>query len=444
MGAVLFINPLNKNIEYENCERCGRAYSSVMHASLTFWQSIVTGDSWGETTIPLIEKHPSTACFFVAVYLTIGMAVTNLILGVVVSVAQQARQDLIHEDSTLTAMEKLQKKSHLLELCKELDLDHDGLLDKSELVEGFSKEGPFREAVLALNVEEEDLDMIWGIVDPDHKGAVSYKELVSQLATLRSSDSQFMLSYIKYNITTLRHKLMSQIKDFHVQTMRHETFIAKEVQEVKDKEDAILAEEKKLGQMALKVEEELHTIELSRALLHQAASEPDTATEQMEKLSKIRQTARTDDSHGASSAMPIAASLTVDKPAETWVQRVCDEVDKVRVELADILRLELKEILKDIDSKLGPRAFRDSAGHQIMSPTQTEMMVLSSSLPDAKPSCCSFPVCYRAVQPEQRHVLGTAPETIPEAKLPSAYSSLISVPKSRDQCIAKIRPEEGG
>lgn len=70
--AVQFIHPLNKELAesggLEGCERCPRAYSSVLHASLTFSQQIITGDSWGQATIPLIEAYPITSIYFLAVF----------------------------------------------------------------------------------------------------------------------------------------------------------------------------------------------------------------------------------------------------------------------------------------------------------------------------------------------------------------------------------------
>merc|ERR1711871_442256 len=83
--------------DWKGCERCGRAYSNTFAAALTLWQTLVAGDSWGTTSIDLIEKHPGTAIYFVTSLMFIGMAVLNLILGVVVDVASQARNKLSAE-----------------------------------------------------------------------------------------------------------------------------------------------------------------------------------------------------------------------------------------------------------------------------------------------------------------------------------------------------------
>merc|ERR1719424_91923 len=138
MVAVLFIHPLNKEIDYDgSCERCPRAYSSVMQAMLTFSQQIVAGDSWGTATIPMIEHHPYTALFFLFVFLTIGMSVMNLILGVVVTVATEAREAVLQEDKSENMLKKLESSTHLLELCALMDKDGSGELDAEEIMNGF-------------------------------------------------------------------------------------------------------------------------------------------------------------------------------------------------------------------------------------------------------------------------------------------------------------------
>lgn len=41
---------------YDGCERCPRAFKSTFNSALTFTQQIVTGDSWGTISIPVIEE----------------------------------------------------------------------------------------------------------------------------------------------------------------------------------------------------------------------------------------------------------------------------------------------------------------------------------------------------------------------------------------------------
>merc|ERR1712080_561808 len=51
--AVKILHPINKRVKanplgiYDGCERCPRAFESVFGACLTFFQTLVAGDSWG-------------------------------------------------------------------------------------------------------------------------------------------------------------------------------------------------------------------------------------------------------------------------------------------------------------------------------------------------------------------------------------------------------------
>merc|ERR1719262_466435 len=84
--AVQLIHPLNKEIydgstdRLDTCMRCPRAFESTFQACLTFSVQIVTGDSWGRETLPIIETYPQTALFFALVHMSVGLAIINLIL----------------------------------------------------------------------------------------------------------------------------------------------------------------------------------------------------------------------------------------------------------------------------------------------------------------------------------------------------------------------------
>lgn len=213
MVAVIFIHPLNKRFDHKpDCDRCPRAYSSVLHALLTLTQGIVTSDSWGLHTIPLMEAHPITIPFFVAVFLSVGLAVLNLILGVVVEVAQKAKAALEDEESSERALEKLRSQTELISTFRKIDKDKDGFVTRDEVFGSLSEPGTIRTCMDNLDIVDEDFDIVWQIMDVDKKGRCSYKDLVNNLCNMRSSDSQFMLAYIKYYITVVKDTLLHQMK----------------------------------------------------------------------------------------------------------------------------------------------------------------------------------------------------------------------------------------
>jgi hypothetical protein len=251
--AVQFIHPLNKTLEYENCDRCPRAYSTVMQSLLTLSQQIICGDSWGQATIPLIEAYPATAIYFAAVFITIGLATMNLILGVVVSVAQEAHDGLCAERKDLERMNRMEVKNHLMEMCIELDHDKSGELTKDELLMGYDRSESFRAAFDEMEVQKEDLEIVWGILDSDHNGTVSYGEFVKEIYKLRDSDSTYMLAYIKYYITVLKTKLLEVMErqaNEQLSELKHIEDIEKmEMQKIDHMEEELEARHQEIQQV---------------------------------------------------------------------------------------------------------------------------------------------------------------------------------------------------
>jgi len=96
--AVEILHPLNEVIAqtsntYEDCARCPRAFASVGEALLTFIQQIIAGDSWGLTSLPLMEKHPWTSMIFLSVLVSVHLGLMNLVTAVIVDRAWEARQE---------------------------------------------------------------------------------------------------------------------------------------------------------------------------------------------------------------------------------------------------------------------------------------------------------------------------------------------------------------
>jgi voltage-gated sodium channel len=214
--AVQYIHPLNEEVAkmgyYKQCGRCHKAYATTMAATLTFAQQIVAGDSWGRETVPVIENYPLTALFFAGVFLTVGLAVLNLILGVVVSVAQDARDRLKVDLENEALLEMLDSQSDLVKICAEMDSDDSGQLTKDEIFTGYADNSTFRDTLTELGCEEEDLEIVWTILDSDRSGTVSSTEFVTQIYKMRGSDSQFMLAYIKFYITIIRLQLSQDMQ----------------------------------------------------------------------------------------------------------------------------------------------------------------------------------------------------------------------------------------
>jgi voltage-gated sodium channel len=212
--AVQFIHPLNLQIAatgyYDNCERCPRAFESTFSSTITFWQQIVAGDGWGSPTVPIIEHFPWTALYFSAVFLSVGMAIMNLILGVVVNVATESSDKFRHE---LETEHWLASHQELTTIFEQLDQDHDAMLSKEELMAGFRENHVFREYLQSMDVQEQDLDILWTHLDSDQDGSVTAREFIHQICAMQQNSSYYMMLYIKHYISHVRKDIGADVKE---------------------------------------------------------------------------------------------------------------------------------------------------------------------------------------------------------------------------------------
>lgn len=204
--AVQFIHPLNVIIEasgyYHDCERCPRAYSTVWHSSLTMMQQIIAGDSWGLVTLPIIEHYPMTGFFFVFMFICLEVALMNVVLACVVDSAAQARTDDLSGDSV---------KRKLQALCEDLDDDQSGEISFSELKRGFEVNGDFKRRMTKMDIHENDIDVVWAIMDSDDSGSLCTVEFVDELTKLKRANAHTMLIMIRHYVTEIRNNIKEQM-----------------------------------------------------------------------------------------------------------------------------------------------------------------------------------------------------------------------------------------
>jgi hypothetical protein len=190
-----------------------------MQSTLTFSQQIVAGDSWGQATVPLIEEYPLTAIYFLCVFLSVGFAVMNLILGVVVNVASAEHDRLKGEIEDEKQLNLMEGREELLRICQDMDADGSGELSKTELLSGYKERQDFRDAVSYLDLREEDMGIAFAGMDTDKNGQVSYPEFVKKIFKMKESDQAFLLEQLKYHIL----KVADIVNDNHAALMEHPT-----------------------------------------------------------------------------------------------------------------------------------------------------------------------------------------------------------------------------
>jgi len=198
--SVHILHPINQRVAasgaYDGCDRCPRAFQSTWHAALTFTQQIVTGDSWGTVTIPVIEEEPASALFFLVVFVFIAMMIMNIILSMVVEASVQSAADdqmvvLKHKQAAYLDLSKRVKA-----VFQELDVDNSGYLDLDEILKGFDESADFQAMLATMEIERHDLDEFFKLWDADNAGVVDYDNLIDQLYKMKMHDpktTSFML-----------------------------------------------------------------------------------------------------------------------------------------------------------------------------------------------------------------------------------------------------------
>jgi len=217
--AVQILHPMNKEVAANGaysdpsfCERCPRAFESVPAAMLTFTQHIIAGDSWGVVAIPIIERYPEAYIFFMLVMVSLGLAVLNLILAVVIDCAANARKETDHMIANKKIATFKKASSRLLKVCAEMDTDHSGSLTLGELEDGYRTNTTFADAMSVLDVREEDLNVVYQILDEDRSGDVRYDEFVNQLYKIKTRDPHTMLVFILHAATEVKAKLAQEMR----------------------------------------------------------------------------------------------------------------------------------------------------------------------------------------------------------------------------------------
>jgi len=211
--AVLFIHPIVRELDREGfwaalqCQRCPMAYSSVQMAMLTFCQQLVIGENWAEINIPLMEKRPETAFFFISAMVSTTLAALNLFLGVIVERSAEARAESVQEAAEKKEQNFKEASRRLYQICKDLDGDDSGVLSFDELKAGFETNAEFADILKVMDINECDLEVLFHMLDQDGSGDVEYEEFVEQLHMMKNHDSHTLLVFIKFYIMEIRREL---------------------------------------------------------------------------------------------------------------------------------------------------------------------------------------------------------------------------------------------
>lgn len=207
--AVEMIGPIMDKVAettntWEECDRCPRSFRSVMGANLTFFQTIVAGDSWGLVAIPVIERFPWTGLIFIGALFSVVFGLLNLIIAVLVDTAAEARSKDM-EVKAQRAQEAERKERRALEkIFKEIDKDENGTLSFQELASGAQNIPEFKHKLRALDINADDIGQLFVLCDEDGSGEIDVEEFVHTLQKISAGDSKTASMLVKHYVVHMQ------------------------------------------------------------------------------------------------------------------------------------------------------------------------------------------------------------------------------------------------
>eukprot|EP00929_Paragymnodinium_shiwhaense_P117461 TRINITY_DN8805_c0_g8_i1.p1 TRINITY_DN8805_c0_g8~~TRINITY_DN8805_c0_g8_i1.p1 ORF type:complete len:643 (+),score=96.03 TRINITY_DN8805_c0_g8_i1:173-2101(+) len=207
VAAVELANPVAQKLAtqgaWDNCERCGRAFNSVLAANLTFFQTIFAGDSWGELMIPIIEDSPLTAFVFCGALMTLMFGIMQLITAVVVDTFADLRKMDVNTMAAEMEAEEKEEKRFLFEMLGAIDVDCNDEVTWDELADGALRVKDFQDWLRVMDIDQADLERLFQIIDSGRTGQISITEFVDVLYRLRNAEQKTTSKLVKHILDNL-------------------------------------------------------------------------------------------------------------------------------------------------------------------------------------------------------------------------------------------------
>lgn len=219
--TVEVVHPLNQMIAEEGiyeaagCARCPHAFENIGNSCLTFLQTIVAGDSWGEVAVPIIERHPWTAIIFFVLLATVQMGLMNLVLMVIVDTATDARnEDIVLHNEERAEHYKLMRET-MMKVCLDIDTDQNGTITLDEMLRGAVEDKDFEAMLLSMDINHDELTAVFNILDVHRSGSISHHDFVETFFKLKTGDSHTLLMLLKYDVLSMKDRFVEHIASLH-------------------------------------------------------------------------------------------------------------------------------------------------------------------------------------------------------------------------------------
>jgi len=190
--------------EWEGCERCKRSFDTVWYANLTFFQTIIAGDSWGLVALPVIERHALAGLLFTFVHFTVVFGMLNLIVAVLVDAAAAGRAGDIQSRARERDAEEIRERRNLERIFQMVDADDSGEMSFNELCEGVQMVPELREQLRVLDVSSKDLYCLFEILDKDGSGEIDSREFIDAIYRMKCTEAKTATTFVKHHVESIK------------------------------------------------------------------------------------------------------------------------------------------------------------------------------------------------------------------------------------------------
>eukprot|EP00930_Biecheleria_cincta_P041916 TRINITY_DN28819_c0_g1_i2.p1 TRINITY_DN28819_c0_g1~~TRINITY_DN28819_c0_g1_i2.p1 ORF type:complete len:633 (-),score=97.78 TRINITY_DN28819_c0_g1_i2:51-1874(-) len=182
---------------------CEEAMQSTANMGILLWQILITGDSWGACTIPVILKYPAMYWVYAAAFVCISLGFTNLILALIVERATCDHEEDIIRRLLDRQIEQEKDIEKFRETFSAMDTDNSGTLSLDELIRGFDDRDDFKKDLLRFGIHKSDFEQLFRCVDLDNSGDISYVEFVEAMIRSQRQETGTQLMMIQVGVKKL-------------------------------------------------------------------------------------------------------------------------------------------------------------------------------------------------------------------------------------------------
>jgi len=177
----------------------GTFYGSMGSSVYTLFMSITGGISWGECVTPLAWTGGHFTALFVSYIFFVFFSVLNIVTGVFVDGAIQRSGQ---ERDLKLEKERDQKESYinmLYDLLEEIDVQGNGTINREELEVAF-KDDRIKHYFSVLDIEVNESNYLFDMLDLDRSGSVDWSEFVEGCARLKGAAKSIDVHTLMYEI----------------------------------------------------------------------------------------------------------------------------------------------------------------------------------------------------------------------------------------------------